>query len=459
VTSRLGSVETLAARFEAALVTGSHAASQVVAVTIPAPVVNASHVFAACADQSAYHFATGDKCGDVGLGSAAQLVATQLGELPLLEAEGQRLLERAFEVGIDAGARAPRFCGAITYSEPRDPHGPWRAFARVHFDLPRYRYLTDGQNASLTLHVRPTEIAQTSDRRGWFERMDRLLAEIARPSQPANLPLIRRRRDEPSPEQWLSHVEDALAAVRHGTLSKVVLAREVLLELDAAPDVSRLLENLSVLSPETTRFAIRREGSVFLGATPERLVLRLGSELRTEAVAGSMRALDPDAAARLMASPKERHEHDLVVRELLRKLQLLGARTESPSRPSIRQLRHVLHLTTTITARLFGPPHILTLMSRLHPTAAVGGVPEDRAAEFMRQHEQFDRGCYAAPIGWFDAQGDGQFFVGLRSGLLEGNHLRLYAGAGIVRDSQPEMELEETELKLQSLLEALGAVF
>jgi menaquinone-specific isochorismate synthase len=458
VTAQLSSVETLAARFEAALVAGSHAATQIVTVTIPAPPVDASRVFDQDANQFGYLFATGDKNGDVGLGSVARLRASHLGDLAALETEAQSLLERPFEVGIDAAARAPRFYGGINYSAARDPQGPWRAFDRVHFDLPRYRYLTDGKQASLTLHVRPAEIAQTSNRRSWFAQTDRLLSEIAVPSPPKNAPAIRQRRDDPSPAQWLCHVEDALAEVKQGTLEKVVLAREVLLELDAAPDVVRLLENLNVLSPETTRFAIRQDRCVFLGATPERLILRLGSELRTEAVAGSMRALDPDAAAHLMASEKERHEHDLVVRELLRKLEILGARPESPSRPAIRQLRHVIHLNTSVTARLFGPPHILTLMSRLHPTAAVGGVPEDRAAQFVREHEAFDRGCYAAPIGWFDAQGDGQFFVALRSGLLEGNHLRLYAGAGIVRDSQPEKELEETELKLQSLLEALGAV-
>jgi len=159
----------------------------------------------------------------------------------------------------------------------------------------------------------------------------------------------------------------------------------------------------------------------------------------------------------LMASGKERFEHDLVVRELVRKLELMGARAEVPNQPSIRQLRHVLHLSTSITARLFGPPHVLTLMSRLHPTPAVGGVPEDTAREFMRQQENFERGWYAAPIGWFDGQGDGEFVVALRSGLLTDNVLRLYAGAGIVRDSKPEKELQEIELKLQSLLEAIGA--
>jgi salicylate biosynthesis isochorismate synthase len=266
---------------------------------------------------------------------------------------------------------------------------------------------------------------------------------------------IQHRRDFPDAQSWVERVEAARAAIHRGSLEKVVLAREITLELDSAPSVSALLDNLRRLSPGTTRFAFRKGGSTFLGATPERLVSRLGSELRTEAVAGSVRAVNSDTAMHLMTNEKERLEHALVVREIVRKLELMGTKPEVPAHPSVRQVRHVLHLATTITARFFGPPHVLTIMSRLHPTPAVAGVPERGALEFIRQHEGFDRGWYAAPVGWFDAQGDGEFVVGLRSGLLKGNVLRLYAGAGIVRDSQPRQELEETDLKLQNLLDAL----
>ncbi len=457
MTDQVYTLANLEQRMEKALRVGSQRAAPIVAVTIPAPVTSPTLAFCLCGEQPAYYFATGDAGGDVGLGAAVTLDSSNTKDLAAVESEAQMLLEHALELGIDAAAKTSRFYGGITFDRAPMPAGHWCAFAGFRFDLPRYRYLTDGQRASLTLHVTSKEIAELAERDAWIDRVGHLVAELVLAQKQEPLPVVRTRRDLPSVERWLQQVESALAAMQVGPLEKVVLAREVTLELDGVPSVAKILDNLNALSPETTRFAFRRGGSVFLGATPERLVLRHGSELRTEAVAGSIRALDADAADHLMTSGKERFEHDLVVRELVRKLELMGARAEVPNQPSIRQLRHVLHLSTSITARLFGPPHVLTLMSRLHPTPAVGGVPEDTAREFMRQQENFERGWYAAPIGWFDAQGDGEFVVALRSGLLADNVLRLYAGAGIVRDSQPEKELQETELKLQSLLEAIGA--
>lgn len=430
---------------------------QLLTVTIAAPAARPSHAFEQMPDECAFYFATRDRDGDVGLGTLVSLEATDLRDLPSLELEAQHILDHALEIGIDAAAKPPRFYGGIAYSQAPKPDGPWRAFGRVKFEIPRFRYLTNGQRASLTLHVRPHEVARPSDRAEWTRRTKELLFRLSTvPERSPARPTLRRRLDNPGAHEWLQQVESALGAMRKSNLEKVVLAREVELEFESPPDPARLLDSLAELSPQTTRFAFRKAGCVFLGATPERLVLRIGSEVRTEAVAGSIRALDTDAAEQLMRSEKERHEHDLVVRELVRKLELMGARPETSGRPAIRQLRHVLHLATTITARLFGPPHVLSLMSRLHPTPAVGGVPEAVAAEFMGQHEGFERGWYAAPIGWFDAQGDGEFVVALRSGLLEGTFLRLFAGAGIVSDSNPEKELQETELKLEGLLEALG---
>jgi isochorismate synthase len=244
--------------------------------------------------------------------------------------------------------------------------------------------------------------------------------------------------------------------MKNGFLEKVVLAREITLSFDTAPSICQMLERLTRLAPETTRFALRRGPCTFLGATPERLVMRLGSEIRTEALAGSIRATDTGAADQLFHSDKDRHEHHLVVEEIERKLCSLGARAERSPHPQIRQLRQVLHLFTPITARLLGPPHVLTLAAKLHPTPAVGGVPEPAARQFIRHHEGFERGFYAGAIGWFDAAGDGEFLVALRSGLLEGITFRLYAGAGIVSDSDPEREFDETQLKFESLLDALS---
>lgn len=457
MTERLVSAASLAGRLEEAMSIGSCSGAQLVTVTVPAPIANPTHVFALHVDAPAHYLASGDRGGDVGLGAAVMLNPESVTDLAAVEVQAQSLLEHAFELGIDASARSPRFYGGIAF-EPRPlSAGPWGSFGQFGFVLPRFRYTTDGQRASLTLHALATEVASPSDRQSWIGEVNRLLSDLTSLQPATPLPAVRLRREQPRAEHWLEQVHRVLSAMQQGPLEKVVLARQVTFEFDDTPSIPTILDNLNLLSPETTRFAFRRGRSVFLGATPERLILRLGSELRTEAVAGSVRAQDTDGATQLMESEKERHEHDLVVREVVRKLEQMGARTEARSRPTIRQLRHVLHLATTITARIFGPPHILTLVSRLHPTPAVGGVPDELALECMREHEDFERGWYAAPIGWFDGQGDGEFVVGLRSGLLTDKLLRLYAGAGIVKNSQPEKELQETELKLQNMLDAVGA--
>ncbi|HMA91071.1 MAG TPA: isochorismate synthase [Polyangiaceae bacterium] len=453
--------ESLSARLDAALHTAGGAGKGLVSITLPAPVGRASAFFAQAPAETGYYFATGNQSVDAGVGALASFETAEAQDLSSIEASARELLDHVTQIGIDAATPPLRFFGGMAYEQSPERDGPWHDFARIRFDLPRLRYCSDGLRASLTLSVRGIEAAEPSQRHALRERVSRLLRQLATLPHAHSQARILRRRESPTPEEFRRNVSDAVRVIRaksdsEAQLEKVVLAREIVLELDRAPSIQCLLDNINAVSPETTRFAFRRGKSVFLGATPECLIMRLGPEVRTEAVAGSARALDVDAAERLMSSEKERHEHALVVRELCHKLEALGAQPIVPEQPSIRQLRHVLHLATSITARVLGAPHVLTLMHYLHPTPAVGGVPDRAAAAFRRAHEPFDRGCYAAPVGWFDAEGDGEFVVGLRSGLLEGSMLRLYAGAGIVRDSDADTEYRETELKLQGLLDSLA---
>jgi isochorismate synthase EntC len=145
----------------------------------------------------------------------------------------------------------------------------------------------------------------------------------------------------------------------------------------------------------------------------------------------------------------------LVVQEILHSLGPVTTELEHPREPLVRELRHLVHLQTPIRGRLNAPLHILRLAERLHPTPAVGGVPTAQAVGWIREHEPHDRGWYAGPIGWFDTSGDGELWVSLRSGVIEGSTAYLYAGGGIVRDSDPEREYDETRLKLASLSSAL----
>ena len=144
------------------------------------------------------------------------------------------------------------------------------------------------------------------------------------------------------------------------------------------------------------------------------------------------------------------------MREIVRALSPLASNVEHGERPELYELRHVLHLRSRIRATLRGSPHLLHVVEQLHPTPAVGGVPTARALEWISSHEPDERGWYAGPIGWFDAAGDGEFAVALRSGVLEGKRAHLYVGAGIVDRSSPAAEFTETRWKLAALLGALG---
>ena len=233
-------------------------------------------------------------------------------------------------------------------------------------------------------------------------------------------------------------------------------ARRADVELPQPIDPLAVLARLSHDFPTCNRFAFRRDGVTFLGATPERLIARRGLEIETEALAGSIKAGREDQAEQLLSSSKDLEEHMLVVREILRHLEPRCARIDHPDRPQIRRLRHVLHLLTPITGTLREPAHVLELVAALHPTPAVGGVPSRESVKWILEHEPAARGWYASPIGWFDAAGDGEFAVALRSGLVHDRRAWIYAGAGIVRDSDPVKEYQETGLKQKALLGALG---
>jgi isochorismate synthase len=177
-----------------------------------------------------------------------------------------------------------------------------------------------------------------------------------------------------------------------------------------------------------------------------------------DALAGSVANTGDVAAATaaLRASAKDRREHDLVVDAIRAALEDAGATVDAPEEPAIRALRHVLHLHTPFRAQLRSPRHVLELVARLHPTPAVGGTPTESASEWIKAHEPVARGWYAAPVGWFDLEGNGELAVALRSGVISGNRAQLWAGAGIVAGSDPERELAETEVKLRAMLGALG---
>jgi len=222
-----------------------------------------------------------------------------------------------------------------------------------------------------------------------------------------------------------------------------------------------VLNHLRQHYPACYAFSIANgRGQSFIGATPERLVRVASGRMHTTALAGSAARGDTaseDAAfaQALLHSEKDLREHQLVIDAIVRGLADLDLQLDHPAHPRLLGLANVHHLHTPISANLPPGVHILDLVARLHPTPAVGGAPVAPALAAITRLESFPRGLYAGPQGWVDHRGGGEFFVGLRSALVDGRTATAYAGAGIVAGSEPEKEFAETELKFKALIEAL----
>jgi menaquinone-specific isochorismate synthase len=269
-------------------------------------------------------------------------------------------------------------------------------------------------------------------------------------------------------DEWKQRVRRAVAEMEKGSFDKVVLARRIDVVANRPFVLHDTLARLASLYPSCAVFHV--EG--FIGASPETLVRRTGREIVSHPLAGTVaRSGDDrtDAAllAGLMASAKDRREHQLVVDAIAAQLGPLCSSLDVPAEPAVMALRNVSHLGTLLRGTLAASSAVsgnndkpalataLELAALLQPTPAVGGHPTGAAVRWQRDNEGFERGCYAGPVGWVDARGDGEWALGLRSAHVSGCHATMYAGNGIVLGSDPDAELAETQLKLQALLAAL----
>jgi isochorismate synthase len=225
--------------------------------------------------------------------------------------------------------------------------------------------------------------------------------------------------------------------------------------------VGRVLSRLRALYPDCHIFSIRAGDSTFLGASPELLVSLREGLASALGLAGSVRrGATPDedeALGRgLLASAKNRREHATTVGAILEALSGVTEQLLASEQPQLRRLRNIQHLATEVAGRALPGVDVLELVRRLHPTPAVCGWPREAARRVISAIERFDRGWYAGPVGWLDARGDGEFAVALRSALVRLDHAWLFAGNGIMGDSEPESELAEVQLKFRPLTEALS---
>lgn len=359
---------------------------------------------------------------------------------------------------LPAEAR-PRMYGGFAFTDTHDTdvNGPWEGFNGAEFVLPAIQLVETPDGHWLTSTATGTDAERRANQRldEWRDRIATLSD-----AEPAVAPGIEAMRSNPGRDTWRRQLEEAIGRIRAGDLRKVVLAQSLTATLDGDLAVADVLTRLGEPYPDCYRFLIEpAAGGAFFGATPERLVTLDGRRVATEALAGSIGRGETDDEDRFLArelreSEKNRHEHQLVVEAIRDQLERSTRDIQTGDR-TIRKLANVQHLQTPIRATLADDEHVLTLVEALHPTPAVGGLPPDDALWTIRETEAFDRGWYAAPVGWMDADGDGTFAVGIRSAVAKEQTVTMFAGAGIVADSDPDAEWDELQLKYRPILDEL----
>lgn len=411
-------------------------------ITVAAPRTrDVSVLWDESSDALIWHPAGGQPIAGLGIARASRNGADELG----LDARN----------AIESGVVAPPACafGGLVFTPDTATTEPWEAFGRALFVLPRWSYGFASNGAWLRYVV-----TEHTDEDELVAGLRTLWARLSTDEAPRPAPAVIERHDA-SDDAWETHVRDITDAIARGEAVKVVAALSARFQLASTASPVAVLQSLARRFPGCTRFALRIDGTTFLGATPERLVEKQGTQLRTEALAGSAAVGE---GASLRASAKDRHEHDVVVQAITDALAPFTTRV-TVGAPVLRELPNVVHLSTPIDAALARPTHVLDLVRALHPTPAVGGVPRDAARRWITEREPVlfgtespgARGWYAAPFGTFDAAGDGRFVVALRSGVLRGDRAWAFAGCGIVAGSDPRTEHAEARMKLDAFLSAL----
>ncbi len=400
-----------------------------------------------------------DATAIAGAETAAYFSASGTDRFAGLQKWTDALFDRTIAVGpVEAPFGGPHVFVAAAFqphTESGEPFPPLTAF------VPRWQVARAGDVTTAVANVPVTPDADLAalTERVWraharFGRFSFAGAQTTPPREPRHW-----TRGESS--DYRGAVSAALRRIEAGEFQKIVLARALDLQADTALHPLQVLDALRQRFPDCFAFSVANgRGESFIGASPERLVRVSRGVLEADVLAGTIRrgrgaVDDAAAAASLLASEKDRHEHQVVLDSVKRRLESLGLAIEHPGAPGLRKLANLQHLHTPVRATLPEGIRLLDAVAQLHPTPAVGGSPREAAVAAIRDLEGFPRGLYAGAIGWMNAKGGGEFLVGIRSALVHGDRARLYAGAGIVAGSTPDKEFAETELKAQAMLNAL----
>lgn len=442
------------------------AGKDILIVAVPAAVEAPEKFLRVAANgESAFLWRSAKSITIAGVGAVATVHASGANRFETLHEESAKLWSRVLVRCATSAAIRPTLLGGLSFAPGVPALDPWMEFEKDGFVLAKWAYQRIGPTAHLLIAATREELASSAARDELEKEARRLLVSLERETATSLIERVDIHASavhHSSFGEWETYIDEIKRALACGAFSKLVAARRCVIDLPKRIDDTAFMARLFASYPDCTHFAINRGESTFLGATPETLFRKTGATLTTEALAGTIRVKDDlysdttaDQAA-LSGSWKIQVEHSLVAQKICEELWPLSKRMRYASTPKTRRVRHLLHLLTPINCELNDGVGVFDLVKALHPTPAVGGFPTKEAAEWLRDNEPIERGWYTGVVGWFDDLGDAHFCVSIRCGVLTPRRAYVYAGAGIVKDSDAQAEYDETAGKMAPLLRALG---
>ncbi|OEH93142.1 isochorismate synthase [Bacillus solimangrovi] len=356
----------------------------------------------------------------------------------------------------------PLMLGGFSFDEQPVKHKLWSEFPHTKLILPVMMVSFIESEAWLTINTLVKANDDVEVKASEIMKLEQqLLLNVNEHLHRENLSIL--SIDEKAKEDWLNTVDFLASEMRDQLYEKVVLARELRLKLDQSIQVENVLQKLLNEQSTSHIFAFQFESDCFVGASPERLVKREGGQFLSTCLAGSTGRgttveIDQELGQALLNDEKNLHEHQIVVDMIRSAMEICCSEVDIPTSPILYKARDIQHLYTPVVGKAKENVSLLSVVGHLHPTPALGGYPRNVALKKIREHEALERGWYAAPIGWIDYEGNGEFIVAIRSGLIQGNEASLFAGCGLVGDSNSESEYDETRIKFRPMLSAIGGV-
>lgn len=354
----------------------------------------------------------------------------------------------------------PILFGGFTFDTKNNVAGEWTDFPQSTFAVATHQLVIRHDKAYVTINL-ITDGTDTST----FERLRKERDTLIHAAQVKELKTyskpVMTSYAEPHKEAYLQSIDQVTSLIKAREAEKVVIARSLALTFEEAITAPQILSHVVHEQPESYLFGLERGDLLFYGASPERLVKVDNGRAFSSCVAGSIKRgktaeEDELLGQSLLNDTKNRGEHHYVVEMISETFEKNCTAVKVPTGPKLLKIRDIQHLYTPVEGVLNADATILQLVKHLHPTPALGGVPREAAMDMIRRYEPMNRGLYAAPIGWLDAEGNGEFAVAIRSAALIKNEAYLYAGGGIVADSEAQSEYEETLVKFRPMLRALG---